>query len=476
MMALEGALDPMSGMSLGEASSSEMHLQLRIHFVTWNTGTAPPPDDISTLLQLDSQGPETDMYIIGLQEVNSKVLTMISNMIVEDSWSSFLMETLSPLGFIKLTSIRMQGLLLLVFVKYCHIPFIRDIQTSYTRTGLFGYWGNKGGVAIRFFIYGNLLCLMNCHLPAHMENANQRLDDFERMLEDQRFEGEVAPNIQDHDLVFWFGDLNFRIADHGLRFVRETINNKQFHLLWEKDQLNMAKTKEPFLKSFQEGALKFKPTYKFDLNSDTYDTSSKKRKPAWTDRILWKQKGIFEHVQEGRVGFEMESPIRVTLVSYTSHMCYSISDHKPVTGTFNLEMRKLVSIPLVFICPEGTWSSDQDAVISYSTDKEFPSSTWDWIGLYKVGFRSHRDYVTYIWVKDDEISSSGDFIQVYIGADEIPASGGEFLLCYFSSNLQSLVGISQSFQICSSHVGSHERSTPENINGLDPPNSLGLHF
>lgn len=38
-------------------------------------------------------------------------------------------------------------------------------------------------------------------------------------------------------VLFWFGDLNFRIADYGIHFVRESINNKRYNLLWEKDQV-----------------------------------------------------------------------------------------------------------------------------------------------------------------------------------------------------------------------------------------------
>lgn len=41
-----------------------------------------------------------------------------------------------------------------------------------------------------------------------------------------------------------------------------------FHSL----QLITMKKKEPFLQEFEEGPLNFKPTYKFDRNSDTYDT------------------------------------------------------------------------------------------------------------------------------------------------------------------------------------------------------------
>ncbi|KAM6110579.1 inositol polyphosphate 5-phosphatase K isoform 1-T1 [Pterocles gutturalis] len=420
--------------------------EFRLHLVTWNVGTASPPPDVTSLLQLDSLGPTMDMYVIGLQEVNSRITNFLSDMAFDDPWSIFFMTVLSPLGYIKLSSVRMQGLLLLIFVKHVHLPFIRDIHTHYTRTGLYGYWGNKGGVTIRMSLYGHTVCFMNCHLPAHMENTEQRLDDFEKILEMQ-FEGENIPSTLDHDVLFWFGDLNFRIADYGIHFVRESINNKRYNLLWEKDQLNMAKKKEAFLQDFIEGPLQFKPTYKFDLYSDVYDTSEKKRKPAWTDRILWRVKNLCQNASKEGKFSEEEQTISVTLNNYISHMSYGISDHKPVTGTFGLELKPLLSDPLVTLNPEGEWSAEHDVLISYSAVPEFPSSAWDWIGLFKVTFRHTNDYVTYAWVEDDEVSSNKDSKQVYMSAAEIPDLGGEFLLGYYSNNLQSIVGISQPFQI-----------------------------
>lgn len=41
--------------------------------------------------------------------------------------------------------------------------------------------------------------------------------------------------------------------------------------------------------------------------------------------------------------------------------------------------------PLVRLQPDGDWSADIDAIVVYSPLQPFPSSTWDWIGLYKVG-------------------------------------------------------------------------------------------
>lgn len=33
---------------------------------------------------------------------------------------------------------------------------------------------------------------------------------------------------------------------------------------------------------YQEGPLLFRPTYRYDIGTDTYDTSEKMRIPAWT--------------------------------------------------------------------------------------------------------------------------------------------------------------------------------------------------
>lgn len=37
---------------------------VRLQIVTWNVATAEPPEDVTSLLQLDVQ-PPTDLYVIG---------------------------------------------------------------------------------------------------------------------------------------------------------------------------------------------------------------------------------------------------------------------------------------------------------------------------------------------------------------------------------------------------------------------------
>ncbi|KAL7479905.1 hypothetical protein ACHAW6_005624 [Cyclotella cf. meneghiniana] len=70
---------------------------------------------------------------------------------------------------------------------------------------------------------------------------------------------------------------------------------------------------------FAEGPLNFYPTYKFDTDSDQYDSSHRRRVPSWTDRILFKNDQNTE------------------MLSYCSSTIRT-SDHRPVYGTFRCRL------------------------------------------------------------------------------------------------------------------------------------------
>nr|KAF6456505.1 inositol polyphosphate-5-phosphatase K [Rousettus aegyptiacus] len=128
-------------------------------------------------------------------------------------------------------------------------------------------------------------------------------------------------------------------------------------------------------------------------------------------------------------------------------MMYTISDHKPVSGTFDLEVKPVVFIPMITLMHEGLWTTENDILISYSSTPDFLSSPWDWIGLYKVGLRHINDYVSFVWVGDNQVSSNDGLNQVYINVNNIPETEDQFLLCYYSNSLQSVAGISNPFKI-----------------------------
>lgn len=449
-------LNPHAQRALSVAGTADTQAQIvedfRLHIITWNVGSAQPPDDITALLGLNVGDGNTDMYIIGLQEVNSMINKRLKDVLFTDQWSEVCMERLSPFGYVLVTSQRMQGLLLLVFAKYFHLPFLRGVQTETTRTGLGGYWGNKGGVSARMSVFGHTICFLNCHLPAHMENSDQRMEDFESILQQQQFEGQAATGVLDHDVVFWFGDLNFRIDDLEMQVVKSAIDNNKYSMLWEKDQLNMAKDSETVLEGFQEGPLKFSPTYKFDVGTNTYDTSGKKRKPAWTDRILWRLRATAPAsaaLNAGKRGSisGLTSGTKVTQHCYRSHMEYIVSDHKPVSSIFTLQFPYKVDVPLVTLIVEDEWNSIADATAIFKVAPNYSRSSWDWIGLYKVGFKHHKDYVGYVWAKQEEADFQRQEHQVTFTEEELPKGSGDFILGYYSNNMSTIVGVTEPFQI-----------------------------
>ncbi|XP_032931543.1 phosphatidylinositol 4,5-bisphosphate 5-phosphatase A isoform X2 [Catharus ustulatus] len=421
----------------------------RITVVTWNVGTAMPPNDVTSLLHLNTgETNDVDMIAIGLQEVNSKINKRLKDALFTDQWSELFMDVLSPFHFILVSTVRMQGVILLVFAKYYHLPFLHDIQTDCTRTGLGGYWGNKGGVSVRLSIFGHMVCFLNCHLPAHLEKAEQRKEDFATILHMQQFEGPMANGILDHDLVFWFGDLNFRIESLDICFVKYAIDSNVLSQLWEKDQLNIAKSTWPVLRGFQEGPLNFPPTFKFDVGTNKYDSSAKKRKPAWTDRILWKIKSPSKGLGTGghRPG---QGVLSVSQLCYCSHMEYTVSDHKPVAAIFAVQFASKVDKPLVEIYVADEWSRPEQAVVRYKMAVGFHRSSWDWIGLYRVGFRHPKDYVSYVWARSDEGERCLEkqlYAQVMFSEEALPKGNGEYILGYYSNTSSSIAGVTEPFQ------------------------------
>ncbi|MDP7382371.1 MAG: hypothetical protein QGF33_13610, partial [Alphaproteobacteria bacterium] len=89
------------------------------------------------------------------------------------------------------------------------------------------------------------------------------------------------------DHVIWCGDLNYRIAlkDDD---VRALVAKGELSTLLAADELQTTRRGGLAWLYFEESPIAFAPTYKYDLNSDEYDTSPKRRAPAWCDRVLWR--------------------------------------------------------------------------------------------------------------------------------------------------------------------------------------------
>ena len=122
------------------------------------------------------------------------------------------------------------------------------------------------------------------------------------------------------------GDLNYRLQcppTLNTDLVKAYADSFQLHKLLPLDQLHAQQKNGLAFTQFHEGRIDFKPTYKYDPSTNTWDSSEKNRVPAWCDRILY---------------YSNEDLLEVD--NYQSYPEMIISDHKPVSCLFNTKVRE----------------------------------------------------------------------------------------------------------------------------------------
>jgi len=240
--------------------------------------------------------------------------------------------------FRKVEAVQLVGMILLLFARGDHVPHIRNVRRAITRTGALSAFGNKGAIGIRATIYGKRFLFIGAHFAPHdravsKRHANYRnslaelqldvgdlLDDEVDHCLDRQARQEQATRgtrrevtgstlmgrlfqrrrmgvsamrsghrlIQMHDYVFFGGDLNYRLAGIDYRDVVEAAHQGDYDRLLLHDQLRRGIHDGTIFQAFSEAEVDFAPTYKYDRGTDNFDTSAKRRTPAYTDRILFR--------------------------------------------------------------------------------------------------------------------------------------------------------------------------------------------
>lgn len=257
-----------------------------------------------------------------------------------DSRSSVLSEVISAptardqLKYNLIVCKQMVGIFVTVWVKKELVQHIGHLRTSCIGRGILGCLGNKGCISVSMTVHQTSFCFICSHLASGQKEGDEfkrnsdvleilRLTLFSRLC--RRAGRRIPERILEHDKVIWFGDLNYRIA-LSYADTKKFLTENNWDALFEKDQLKIERDAGRVFKGWNEGKIYFAPTYKYSCNSDAYAgetaTSNKKRRtPAWCDRILWRGDG-------------------------TSQLSYyrgesKFSDHRPVCGTFIVEVEAL---------------------------------------------------------------------------------------------------------------------------------------
>lgn len=301
---------------------------LSILIGSFNTYKLLPPSDINLSPWLTHQSHIPHIIAIGLQELPGSWPFLPEK--CEDQWMKLFDRTLpkhqlysrvrlnSNDFFMRLSCILYSlDLILFIYVQSSYINQCSSMSTAAVPTvrmkflkdffhhfsffqGFLNLYGNKGSVGIRFDFQQTSLCFLNCHLSPgeNPDDFQRRNDQYSRIHQRMLFHSPCRNHqwkIPDHHGIFLFGDLNYR----------QTKSNE--------DELS---TKTNILQTYSESKISFPPTYKYHLNSDSYNPL---RRSSWTDRILYRVK----HCQIRSIDYWTTSMIR-------------FSDHRPVANLFLL--------------------------------------------------------------------------------------------------------------------------------------------
>jgi hypothetical protein len=251
-----------------------------------------------------------------------------------------------------------------LFAKRSFLKDVEDVFVADVTCGIGNVFHNKGAIAAFVKIKAKneigrnedakrsrslRMVFVTAHLAAHVKNTEARDSDFWRIsseLEAQAPEGFVPRRMTEDDStsssgsflfdsvdrVFFCGDLNYRV-DLPRELTEYTIlhgsrDKTSLDDLIRHDQLIHSMAEGRAFPGFAEGKIAFMPTFKFDKESGSYDTSHKQRIPAWTDRIL----------------FLPSDGIRV--LDYQSVPDAQHSDHRPVYGSYRISMKGQVIPPV----------------------------------------------------------------------------------------------------------------------------------
>lgn len=200
------------------------------------------------------------------------------------------------------------------------------------KTGLGGTTGNKGGVGIRLRLYNSSLCFVCSHFAAGQSQYAERNSDYLDIA--KKLFASIGKTLATHDYVFWCGDFNYRV-DMPIEQVKQLVDEQNWEALLAQDQLKVQQAEGKCFKKFREGTINFPPTYKYDINSDDYDTSEKSRIPAWTDRVL------FRKVAPTRKAEVANHSLNYGEILFYGRAELKTSDHRPVIGEFKIDLLRV---------------------------------------------------------------------------------------------------------------------------------------
>ncbi|TPX41049.1 hypothetical protein SeMB42_g05759 [Synchytrium endobioticum] len=369
-IAEDGATDHVSTKSIKEAwiarelrareSLFSSYSPITVFVGTWNVCGRPNTESLAPWLSAEKDEP--DLYVVGLQEMDlSTEAYLVADPTRGDAWSAAILNGLGDKKglYSKVASKQLVGMLIVMFAKNTILSLIQEATAESVACGILGMLGNKGATGIRIRIRDSYLCFANTHLASDVNMVDRRNADYADVCRRLAFPlpadmkihsdwsnkhpwvsnifdamgssggpGRASLSFFDADHQIWFGDLNYRLTRPDEE-VRRLVTDQNWEQLFKCDQLTSERRSRRAFGSFEEAAIAFPPSYKYDIGTSNYDSSEKKRAPAWCDRILWFRNPLHE------------SNDWISCSSYKACVDLMNSDHKPVSALLSMQIRTI---------------------------------------------------------------------------------------------------------------------------------------
>ena len=368
-----------------EGSDCYSRTSLGVLAVTWNCGESRPDVGSAFFRWITENSVDKSMIVISLQEVEmggaSVALAAAKETLAAKSqekgnanaqyWANAISSVLGR-SWQSVSLRQLSGMLILVYARSDLHKSLGEVKTTSVACGILGVGGNKGAVAVHLSLYRHRMVFVCSHFAAHqhavdLRNANYHtiLQGLDFRTEDEREEdgGDFSPrygamdedggaaatsameiplDLRNVHAIFWMGDLNYRI-DGQYDQVCKLAQERDFATLLLCDQLQRERQGNRVFKGFGEAPVAFQPTYKFDKGTlNTYDSSEKRRVPAWCDRILYYTRAVTD--ARDAANAKAGESVDVEPVEYGAWMDVIDSDHKPVFGSLKVSLDRLDAI------------------------------------------------------------------------------------------------------------------------------------
>lgn len=202
---------------------------LTIYNLTFNVNGIKYKGDLDKLLFPEEEYRKYDLVVIGLQEVIELTPSKVMNIDpeIKNHWELKILSTLNSSAsksYSLLKTEQLGGVLMMIFSHNEHIDTINNIETCVKKTGFKGMSKNKGGVSISFtYAQKTKFAFVVSHLAAGHHNLLERHQDYKTIFKGIKFSKNKS--LVDCDIVFWMGDLNYRLQLPN-DLVRKMLNAK----------------------------------------------------------------------------------------------------------------------------------------------------------------------------------------------------------------------------------------------------------